>query len=430
MFIKLTILPILCLALIGYPALIFAEAKSSNEEIKGAGINNPVTTIANEKEGLSGPLPLPVNQHLESYFLKELFTKFKDLMTPPIVIDKELTGSMYHELRESEKMEFNRIFRINAKDPEKLKKVLQILNNKRLRFDSRTVIIEKMTPEGNWTVDAELKKRFSNNYTRARRGRLVVIAAHEMGRKLELKGEFSNDKLIFFPLNAQSLRYLGNFESEGLCDKTYREYFQSFVKSQKNTKNPLILDVWKSITNGYNPESFSSLPREQQKLIHDTVGIYLAEEFRVTIRRGRERLLQLLPGSLLIATYLHYGGEPPEGLKMKNNPTVPRDVESDKILLFLPHSYATYSQALPAYDRIISEYVRENNPELFKKIQTLLADQPKGRVMGIITPLLYFIESSKEKKDSDSYTQVWNCIEELINIIKSDAHLMNKSPQE
>jgi hypothetical protein len=326
---------------------------------------------------------------------------------------------MYQELNSQERALLERIFEFKPKDQNSLKDVLKKLQNKRIRFDKNETYIEKFEEtamgEKDWVLDKSLVEEFQRSFGKTRRGRLLILAMYEKQRYLILKTNLNSDSLWFFPLNSQSVRYLGHFYDEGFCDKSYPDYFKAFVESQKKTKEPLGLLIWESILNGYDPKKFSTLPRDAQKLVHDTIGIFLAEEFRMKTRGSTTRLLHISPGSIVIATYLAHGGRP-----LSNSPKSKEDKEIAEII---PISHKEFVKALPLYDKTISKYIKNEHPNLHERIvKDFDLDICSETDINILQKLLYAIE--KSPKDRTKLAQQLKTLREFFEAIQSGAKKM------
>jgi len=375
-------------------------------------------------------LPLPTNMGLREYFDLKLWNELKYLTAYPLLVDRELKGTMFSELREEEKRTTAKLFGFNAEEsqrPQKTAEILKELSGKRIRFDRNETLIESFNNTAlptKWEEDPYFEREYKGTKGRSMQGRLVVFANYENQKYLILKGEFTKDSLWLFPLNKRSIRYLGHFFDEGFCDKNYHEYYSSYADQElKNTK-PLGSLLWKVILKGYDTQEFSSLTRGEQKLVHDTVGIFLSEEFRLKNMGKHNGLSQTIPGAIFIATFILSNGEP-SGRE--------RDYTKPKKIHHIPTSHRELKYTFDYYDRTISHYIKENDPNLYKALlKEVEKTNPKNKVPKqskqsepLNPPLLKNLTKLTKLKQSPAETEkTLETINKLLTIIKTSAHKM------
>lgn len=383
---------------------------------------------------------LPVNTHLGTFFANVIHPEFKYFCSQPVFLGENLRAQMFEHLSYSERQTYAKLFNIEPNDNLVILEYLSKLNNKRIRLDKSDIQIEtkailksKDEQKGNikqesiWVKDPYFEDSKKRPTGKVRTGRLLVLSLYESKRYLILKSDFTKDSLWFFPLNKQSVRYVGHFEDEGFCDKSYENYYKSFLDAQQETESPLILLVWSTILKGYDPSSFMDLPRAQQKLVHDTVGIFLAEEFRMSSRGKGSNLLHISPGSLLIATFLFFGGEnPTKTSKFTKSSESLESSHIDYVLQNTPASNKDFVRMFPHYDQKISSYIKLYHPSVYNDLQEAFNVKTTPKNEKILQKLLYKIQNSESKtKNNDiSDNKKIETLESLFEIIKNESSKM------
>jgi hypothetical protein len=367
-------------------------------------------------------LPLPTNQSIPKYFHQNLWLELQYLISEPIDTSQGLEAKMLPHLSASERQTIAKLFNADPEDNNALKLPFRTLEGRRIRFDRSHTTIEKKSQEGSetnpqkslWTRDSELEEEFKKETGYTKRGRMIVFACYDKGRYTILKSDFTKDSLWLFPLNKQSVRYLGHFHDEGFCDKSYEDYYKSFIDAQNESQAPLLWLIYETLLKGYNPESFKLLPRKEQKLIHDTIGIFLAEELRMKTRGDQEKLLHISPGSLLIASYVIFS---------RNPSSDPKENESfeKELITALPKSHREFVKNLPYYDEKISSYLIKHHPTLYQNLRTEFGiSQKRTEDVKILRKILKRLED----KDLDVSTSLLDTLKEFTLVLKNEATKM------
>jgi hypothetical protein len=376
---------------------------------------------AKELPRLPRILPLPTNIGLREYFDLKLWKELKYLTAYPILVDKELKGTMFSELRQEEKKTTARLFGFNAKKTQEAAEILKELTGKRIRFDRNETLVESTNNPNQltkWNKDPYFEEKYEGTKGRSMQGRLVVLANYENHKYLILKGGFTKDSLWFFPLNKRSIRYLGHFFDEGFCDKNYHEYYSSYADQEIKSKKPLGTLIWETILKGYDQQEFASHTRGEQKLIHDTVGIFLSEEFRLKSMGKQDELSQIMPGAIFIATFILGNGEP---YGKERNHTKPKKIHH------IPISYRELKYVFDYYDRTISDYIKKNDPSLYKELLKEVAKtNPKNKTPKPLEPpiLKNLAKLSRTKQSAAETENTLETINKLLIVIKTSAHKM------
>jgi hypothetical protein len=230
-----------------------------------------------------------------------------------------------------------------------MKSAIQPFRGGQLLLNEELTVL--VTPEGQKSPSgSEEEETGLNAFQRAR---LTAALLHETGNELALlPTQESQDLLVFMAINSLNLRYMGAYDGVGYDDKSYPELWKAL---EKLPSPEFHATLWDTLMKGYDPqgENLTPLTRDQVLALHDCVGIFIAEEYRLKQRKTFGWVTQILPGTSLIILHLANGGEIPEsalpGMGGRNK-TLP------------PHDHRGFEKAFPAFDEMITKEISENQP--------------------------------------------------------------------
>jgi hypothetical protein len=313
-------------------------------------LNNKV--VLKDLEGITS-FTLPENISIFEYTKTKVYPFFKMQDYLNIKLSNNLSTCLYTKKTPQSKINSDKAFRlkklgVQSQEEQWLQGLLKEMEGRSILFNKTEMVVDPaIGQETPALYNLELKAL----------GRLLVIALFSSKKGLILESSFSEDKLYLVPINKQNLRYLGVFFDKGFDDKTYTDYFKEYKKIESlETKQ----EIWATLIRGYDKKKFSKLTREEQQILHDTVGIFIAEEFRLLSRNSTLKLNQIMPAGMLIATYLQRGGEPLQLSKKKHGANE---------ISHIPKSYQEFKLNWNYYDTQWSNYIRANHPNLAKEIE-------------------------------------------------------------
>jgi hypothetical protein len=334
-------------------------------------------------------LPLPEKMSIFEYTKSHIYPFFKTKEYEQIQLSNNLSLCLYNKKTPQSKLNSDKAFQIEKlglKDKEKewLQSLLKNLEGRHLIFKKNSMTMEPpITMETPALSSLKLPAL----------GRLLVAAMFSSKKGLILGSSYSQDKLYLVPLNKQNLRYLGIFLDKGFDDKTYSDYFREFEKVENlGTKK----EIWATLMRGYNKEKFSKLNREEQQILHDTVGIFIAEEFRLLSRNSSEKVNQIMPAGMLITTYLQKGGKPLRGVRKK---------EQAGTVTNIPKSHEHFKLYWNYYDKAWSTYLEKKHPTLAHEIEknfnvTSSVPKPNDPPTYLFQKLIDYVEAPKSFEEN------------------------------
>lgn len=238
---------------------------------------------------------LPVNETPYHALITRVYPVFKKFANQKIDIPEKTDKLFYSKLSPAGQQALLKRLSLESIDSEKAEKILNLFAGQKINLKKRSSSLH--IPAG---VD------FSSRYT----ADVTRFTLFKQGVGLRMLHPGIETELLFLPIDVNDLRAYSGRNAGDYEDKSYPMLERSIAAANP----PIAANVWlKVFTRGLGVEEFMRLPKEQQRLVVDTVGIYIAEYYRKLARKYEAGEKEDRPGVnflsiLLLERYFSTGG--------------------------------------------------------------------------------------------------------------------------
>ena len=360
-----------------------------------------VVSFATNENGFA-TMTLPEGIPLSQFTKKTVSSYFRSEATNQYQVAYKAPSEFFENLSVQTKKDYTRALALNKGELEtpedNLNQLLMSTSSILLRTDKHSLHLKSDEKD---SLFPELKS--------SARGRLCVILLHKAGHGLFLEAPYARHSLYFSNINKRNLRYFGVIDKRQYDDKSYHQYHASFWEHYD-------LEVYYRaillLGEGYSPALLEGLTAAQELILHDTAGIFIAEEYRLGVMKREETYNQILPGCLLLSVYLKSGGAAIES------------VSSEKPLRDLPRTFSYYNKVFPGYDALISSYLIKEHPWFSRCFKKRFGAKDGGLLQGLV-------DYMENPDTSNRHTRL--LIKKLLVILSSEGKLIgadNSLPNE
>lgn len=235
------------------------------------------------------------------------------------------------------------------------------------------------------------------------RGRLATLMLFDKKQGLFYKTPFLSYGTYLVRINRKNLRAFSVNPHGQLEDKIYPQICHSLAKVKSSD---FYLRLFRLLVEGYQPGLFSGLSEDEQGLLIDISGIYLAEVWRMKSMNLKKDILQILPEASLLSLYFNSGGHfyPSEKIEPKL-----RTYQSCRHFSLPYRNFVLYAEP---HDLAITTYLRKKHPILYYQLHWVFPGEPNHLLKNL----------SRYFDDPSYYSLYVRCLlNQLIRIIQKEA---------
>ena len=239
---------------------------------------------------------LPMNETPYHVLVSRVLPFFKTLANEKILIPAKVDTLYFHKLSPLGQKSLLGRLKLESIDSDKANEMLNLFAGQYINLKQRSSKIP--IPKNSF----EFSTRRTADVTR--------FTIFQKGAGLRLINPKVEPELLFLPIDNQDLRAYTGIAGADYEDKSY----PTLQRKISSASPPIDTNVWLNVfSNGLNTDLFLKLPKDQQRLVLDTVGIYIAEYFRNVARNIKAGEKEYRPGVnflsiLLLERFLSAGG--------------------------------------------------------------------------------------------------------------------------
>ena len=335
----------------------------------------------------------PSHVALASYVRDYLYDYFLTNQTTKLSFDIPPRTTFYDRLTTESREKFNNNFQLASGDQKQvLDRLLNSYTNIYIQIDRDKITINNAA--GNSLADQLIPPA---------RGRLATLLLFDKKQGLFYKAPFLSYGTYLVRINRKNLRAFSVNPQNRLEDKIYPQICRSLAQIQSED---FYLRLFQLLIEGYRPELFFGLSENEQALLIDISGIYLAEVWRMKSMDLKKDILQILPEACLLSLYFNSGGRfyPSEKIEPKY-----QTYQSCRHFA-LPHrSFVKYAEP---HDMAITAYLKKKHPLLYYQLHWALPGEPDR-----------LLKNLARYADSPSYYSLYvrYLLNRLIRILQKEA---------